>query len=57
MAHRGSGAAVVEHVMASGTELGRNLVPDVSGSGCSSRDAPREEAVISGRARHKAPTR
>lgn len=40
--------------MALGTELERNLVPGISGSGCSSRDAPREEANISSHARGKA---
>lgn len=53
MAHGGTGAAVVERVMALGAELERNLVPDVSGSGCSSSDAPSEEAIISGSARGK----
>lgn len=50
MAHRGSSAAVVERVMALGAELEGNLVPDVSGSRCSSCDAPGEKAVISGSA-------
>lgn len=50
MAHRGISAAVVERVMALGAELEGNLVPDVSGSGCSSRDVPGEKAIISGSA-------
>lgn len=40
--------------MALGAELERNLVPGISGSGCSSRDAPREEANISSRTKGKA---
>lgn len=47
MAHWGISAAVVERVMALGSELERNLVPDISGSGCSCSDARGEEAVIS----------
>ena len=46
MAHRGIRAAVVGRVMALGAELERNLGPDISGSGCSSRCDPGEEAII-----------
>lgn len=46
MAHRGIGAAVVGRVMALGAELERNPVPGISGSGCRSRDAPREEVTL-----------
>lgn len=54
MAHGGISAAVVGRVMALGAELERNLVPGISGSGCSSSDVPREEANISHSARGKA---
>ena len=53
MAHGGIGAAVVERVMALDAELERKLVPDVSGNGCSSSEAPSEEAIISGSVRGK----
>lgn len=54
MAHRGISAAVVGCVMALGIEFERNLMPNMTGSSCSSREALDEEANISSSTRGKA---
>lgn len=53
MTHWGIRAAVVERVKALGAAVGRNLVPDISGSLYSSSKFPDEEAIISISARGK----